>query len=124
MAEPNFKTLLIRTGSMCPPDSMSNGPITYAYPSPEEWRKHLMPDGIQLRIETNRGDARGAALVIIHADLITECFGEGDHLKVARENSDAVLEQVKQAIESSASTELNVVCHLFNRQETKTSVTG
>ena len=35
--------------------------------------------------------------LFIHAELISESFGEGDPLKVARENSDAILERAKQA---------------------------
>lgn len=121
MADPNYKTILIRAGSMRSPDFMSDDPITYAYPSPDEWRKHLMPDGIQLHIKTSRGNANGAALVIIHADLISESFGEGDPLQVARENSDAILERAKQAVERSGSTELNIVCHLYDPEKAKLS---
>jgi hypothetical protein len=121
MAQPNHKTVLIRAGSMRSTDHMSDDPITYAYPSPDEWRKHLMPDGIQLRIKTSRGDANGAALVIIHAELISEAFGEGDPLKVARENSDSILERAKQAIESSEGTELNIVCLIYDSKKAKPS---
>jgi len=121
MAEPNCKTLLIRTGPMCSTHNISDDPVTYAYPSPEEWSKHLIPDGIQLRIKSSRGNANGIALIIIHADLISESFGEGDPLKVARENSEAILERAKQAIESSGSTELNIVCHLYDLEKAKPS---
>lgn len=114
MSKSDYKTLLIYPDSMQPSDCMSADPITYAYPPPEEWRKYLIPDGVQLRIETRRGSASGVALVIIHADLISETFGEGDPLKVARENSDAILERAKQAIESSGSVDLNFVCHLYD----------
>ena len=121
MIEPNFKSLLIRTGPMHSTHSISDDPITYVYPSPEEWRKHLMPDGIQLGIKSSCGTANGVALVIIHGDLISESFGEGDLLKVARENSEAILERAKQAIESSGSTELNIVCHLYDLEKAKPS---
>jgi hypothetical protein len=121
MIEPNFKSLLIHTGPMRSTHSISDDPITYAYPSPEEWRKYIMPDGIQLRIKSSCGNANGVALVIIHADLISESFGEGDLLEVARENSEAILERAKQAIESSGSTELNIVCHLYELEKTNPS---
>ena len=97
---------------------MPDNPITYVYPSPQDWRKHLMPDGVQLRIKTSDGNADGVATFIIHADFIGETLGEGDPLKVARENSDAILAHAKQAIEVSGRTELNTVCHLYNPTKT------
>jgi len=121
MSKPHYKTLLIHPDSMHPTDCMSDEPITYAYPPPEEWRKHLIPNGVQLHIETRRGSTSGTALVIIHADLISETFGEGDLLKVARENSEAILERAKQAIESSGSADLNIVCHLYDPKKPKPS---
>ncbi len=93
---------------------MTDNTITYAYPSPQDWRKHLLPDGVQLRIKTSDSNANGVAIFIIHTDFIRETFGEGDPLKVARENSDAILAHAKQAVEVSGRTALNIVCHLHN----------
>jgi len=98
--------------------NMTDNLITYVYPSPQDWRKHLLPDGVQLRIKTSDGKANGVAVFIIHADFIRETFGEGDPLKVARESSDAILAHAKQAVEVAGRTELNTVCHLYNPKKT------
>lgn len=93
---------------------MTGTALTYDYPPSTEWRKHMIPDGIQFRVKTSDGTRRGSALVIAHADLIREIFGEGDPLKVAREHSDEILRRAKELIENSDNPQLDIVCHLYD----------
>lgn len=93
---------------------MSGDAITYDYPPPTEWRKHVIPDGIQFRVKTSDGTRSGSALVIAHADLIHEAFGEGDPLEVAREHSDEILRRAKELIEVQDCSQLDLVCHLYD----------
>ena len=98
---------------------MGDDAITYDYPPPTEWRKHVIPDGIQFRVKTTDGTRSGRALIIAHADLIRETFGEGDTLEVAREHSDEILQRAKELIEGQDSHELDLVCHLYDPKITK-----
>ena len=100
---------------------MADNAIIYEYPPPTEWRKHMMPDGIQFRVRTSDGTRKGAALVIAHADLIRETFGEGDALKVAREHSDEILKWAKELIERLESPQLDRVYHLYDPKISKAS---
>jgi hypothetical protein len=93
---------------------MTGRDLTYDYPPPRDWRKHLIPDGIQFRVKTSDGSLSGSALVIAHADLIREMFGEGDPLEVARENSDEILRRAKELIERPDNRQLDLVCHLYD----------
>ncbi len=77
-----------------------------------------MPDGVQLRIKTSDGNANGVAIFVIHEDFIRETLGEGDPLKVARENSDAILAHARREVEVSGGTKLNAVCLLYNPKNT------
>jgi len=92
---------------------------TYDYPGPTDWRKHLIPDGIQFRVKTSDGTRRGSALVIAHADMIREKFGDGDPLEVARANSDEILRRAKELIERPDNRQLDLVCHLYDPKSSK-----
>ena len=91
---------------------MTGNAITYDYPPPTEWRKHMIPGGIQFRVRTSDGMRTGSALIIAHTDLIRAAFGEGDSLKIAREHSDEILRWAKEQIERPDNPQLDLVCHL------------